>query len=321
MINRSLIDSKSQNDRNLFSIKTTTDDEDDNSNGNDNKASPFQRDYRHLQPHEMLVPLEKYRPRRSNIRRSARQHVSVTKNQTDDCQQNQHRNSDPDLLAEITKEFNFMRESSRIVEDNDENNDYDDDDGFGSERNENQQNDSVDDLDPSERNKRARIKISEILRRQSQLQSASSRANHHQFKHQSLFIPNFHNSHDGLNEHRMNCNHHQDGRNFYRMNSLNDDDRMCSKNFDRSNDCYVRNNNNNNNLNNISIHCDDDCEAELGDHHRSDRKSIQLIPRPVLPKEKALFIDELKKFQSHFTGNGIRGNQMQSNSIPSVESS
>ncbi|OTF82385.1 hypothetical protein BLA29_008578, partial [Euroglyphus maynei] len=35
--------------------------------------SPFQRDF-YPPPHEILVPLEKYRPRRSNIRRSARIH-------------------------------------------------------------------------------------------------------------------------------------------------------------------------------------------------------------------------------------------------------
>lgn len=39
--------------------------------------SPFQRDF-YPQPHEILVPLEKYRPRRSNIRRSARLHPNKT---------------------------------------------------------------------------------------------------------------------------------------------------------------------------------------------------------------------------------------------------
>ena len=39
--------------------------------------SPFQRDF-YPQPHEILVPLEKYRPRRSNIRRSVRLHPNKT---------------------------------------------------------------------------------------------------------------------------------------------------------------------------------------------------------------------------------------------------
>ncbi|KAH9413265.1 hypothetical protein DERP_012976 [Dermatophagoides pteronyssinus] len=147
---------------------------------NQKDHSPFQRDF-YQPPHEILVPLEKYRPRRSNIRRSARINP-IKSNHLEEF------NVDiaPKLYVEETiskpPKSDYKPETSYVDNQNDEKVENDKED-----------ENIVDDLDPSERTKVVRSKISELLRRQQQQQQQQQHQSalllNNQRKYKSVFEP------------------------------------------------------------------------------------------------------------------------------------